>query len=48
MTIAYHKIKLPCGIICNFKCSTIAERMRLAQELKRTNYELLKIVTVHH
>ena len=46
MTIAYHKIKLPYGIICNFKCTTTAGRIRLAQELKRTNYELLKITTV--
>ena len=46
MEITYYKIKLGCGIICAFRCTTPRQKFNLMCELIRTNYELLDAVTV--
>ena len=46
MEITYYKIKLGCGIICIFRCTTPRQKFNLMCELIRTNYELLDAITV--
>ena len=46
MNATYYKIKLPCGVICTFKCFTPRQKMYLMCELLKTNYELLETVEV--
>lgn len=46
MAITYYKIKLGCGIVCTFRCTTPRQKFKLMCELTRTGYELLSITTV--
>ena len=46
MTITYYKIKLPCGVVCTFKCTTPRQKFHIMCELVRTNYELIETVDV--
>ena len=47
MAITYYKIKLPCGVICTFRCNTPRQNLYLMCELITTNYELLETVTIN-
>lgn len=46
MEITYYKIKLGCGIICTFRCTTPIQKFNIMCELICTNYELLDTVTL--
>lgn len=46
MAITYYAIKLRCGLVCHFRCTTDTERNRILEQLKATNHELLNTITV--
>ena len=46
MAITYYKIKLECGVICTFRCTTPRQKLYILSQLMNSNYQLIDSVTV--
>ena len=47
MAITYYKIKLECGAICTFRCTTPRQKLYIMEQLMNSNCKLIDSVTVN-